>query len=79
MDRLWVKYAVSIIMIISLIIVGISTIMMDDNRNANFLGHSVIFIHHIFGIIFLILIFAHVIMHLDWIWAMTKRIFVKEN
>lgn len=75
MAKIWLKYIVAVLMIISFILVGITSLMMDDDWSIrNDIINSG---HHAFGIIFLVLIGIHLLLHIDWIWAMTKRIFVK--
>lgn len=79
MIKIWLKYIIVILMIISFAIVGITSAMMDDDAGENSYENGIVFVHHASGIIFLVLIGIHLILHLNWIWAMTKKIFMKKN
>jgi hypothetical protein len=79
MKKSVINFFLDLLMIISLVIVGLTSWIMDESRHASFLGQNVVVVHHIFGIIFLVMIALHVILHLKMLWLMGKNIFKKKH
>ncbi len=83
-----VDYFIDVLMILSLVITTITSIILllfpsgQKSGYNEFLGiikRDWVIIHKIVGIIFLILMIIHLILHWKWIICMTKNIFNKNK
>ena len=84
MERIWINYWIDFGLFITFTICGGTGIMKLPAFVRWFVSigfplSTLSFLHDVSGIILIILVFIHLMLHRKWISCMTKRLFEKKN
>lgn len=85
MERSKINYIVDMLMVLSFFVVAVTGLVLflflNGRGGGRFFGsirHTYVSIHNWSGMIFIILVIVHLILHWDWIVCMTKNVFAKK-
>ncbi|MEM2226169.1 MAG: DUF4405 domain-containing protein [Candidatus Bathyarchaeia archaeon] len=84
MEKSKINYIVDVLMVLSFFVVAVTglVLFLFLNGRGRFFGsirHAYVSIHNWSGMIFIILVIIHLILHWDWIVCMTKNVFIKKG
>ena len=89
MEKLKLNYWVDVLLVVCLVVVGVTGVILKfafisgepgAGRSIMFLGMTKIDLlpwHEVFGLLMVILMVLHLVLHFNWLNCMTRRIFSK--